>query len=77
MRLRIVGILSLITLGSINSTAQKFCRHFEMQHQSAMANTFDPRTDTFDVQSYTINTSFLSYETAKNIQANTTVNFIL
>ena len=48
-----------------------------MQHQSAMSNTFDPRADTFDVQSYTINTSFLSYETAKNIQANTTVNFIL
>jgi hypothetical protein len=59
MRLRIVGILSLITLGSINCTAQKFCRHFEMQHQSAMANTFDPRADTFDVQSYTINASFL------------------
>ena len=77
MRLRIVGILSLIALGSINSTAQKFCRHFEIQHQSAMSNTFDPRADTFDVQSYTINASFLSYETAKNIQANTTVNFIL
>ena len=77
MRLRIVEILSLIALGNINCAAQKFCRHFEIQHQSAMSNTFDPRADTFDVQSYTINASFLSYETAKNIQANTTVNFIL
>ncbi|PCJ65536.1 MAG: hypothetical protein COA58_08990 [Bacteroidetes bacterium] len=69
MRLRIVGILSLMIVGTLNSTAQKFCQHMRVQQQTAMQNTQDARNDTFDVLSYEINASFLNYETAKNIEA--------
>ena len=37
------------------SSAQKFCEHLRITEQSAVLNTIDARTDTFDVLSYEIN----------------------
>ncbi|HAY89800.1 MAG TPA: hypothetical protein DCY51_10185, partial [Bacteroidetes bacterium] len=48
-----------------------------MQEQSAQANTLDPRSDTFDVQSYTINAEFLNYQTQKAIDATTRISVVL
>jgi aminopeptidase N len=46
----------------------------KQQNQSAMQNTLDPRSDTFDVISYEINAAFLSYETAKSIDGMCKIN---
>ncbi len=54
-----------------------FCQHLRMQEQSAQANTLDPRSDTFDVQSYTINAAFLNYQTQKAIDATTVISVVL
>jgi hypothetical protein len=77
MNWRIVWVLSLLAVSTINGTAQKFCNHLQMAQQSAMMNTLDPRADTFDVLSYEINAAFLSYQTAKNMEAHTTLKVVL
>lgn len=77
MRNRLFAIMSLIVLGSLNSAGQRFCQHLRMQEQSAQANTLDPRSDTFDVQSYTINAAFLNYQTQKAIDATTVISVVL
>lgn len=77
MKFRIVCILSLIVFGSQISTAQRFCKHLRIEQQTAMHNTLDPRADTFDVQSYEINASFLDYETQKAINATTLLEIVL
>ncbi len=64
-----VLLLSLLAIGSLNSTAQKFCQHMRLNHQMAMNNTVDLRADTFDVLDYTIDASFLNYQVDKSIDA--------
>jgi aminopeptidase N len=77
MKVRLVIVLSLIACGTLNSTAQRFCKHLRMQEQMAQANTLDPRSDTFDVQSYEINASFLDYQSLKAIDATTVISVVL
>jgi hypothetical protein len=66
---KLVLLLSLLAIGSLNSTAQKFCKHLRLAQQTAMNNTVDLRADTFDVLNYEINAKFLDYQTNKDIDA--------
>ncbi|MDB9882242.1 M1 family aminopeptidase [Bacteroidia bacterium] len=77
MSLRLVWILSLVLIGSLNSKAQKFCQHMRLKNQMTTQNTFDARADTFNVLSYEINAEFLNYQSAKRINANTTLKTVL
>ena len=75
--MRLVWILSLVLIGSLNSKAQKFCQHMRLKNQMTTQNTFDARADTFNVLSYEINAEFLNYQSAKRINANTTLKTVL
>ncbi|NNJ56654.1 MAG: hypothetical protein HKP14_10990, partial [Bacteroidia bacterium] len=77
MKSRLVWLLSLIIFGSLNCTAQKFCQHLRLAHQSATDNTIDLRADTFDVINYEINAAFLNYQIAKDIDANCELQIVL
>jgi hypothetical protein len=71
--------VSILLCGLLISTvcsAQKFCEHLRIAQQSAMLNTVDSRSDTFDVLSYEINAAFLNYQSAKHIDANTVLTCI-
>jgi hypothetical protein len=77
MNITKVSILLCGLLISMLSSAQKFCEHLRITEQSAVLNTIDARTDTFDVLSYEINAAFLNYQAAKHIDANTVLTCIL
>lgn len=72
----LVLIISLVLTSRVAS-AQKFCSHYNMELQTAALNTIDLRADTFDVQRYTINATFLNYQIAKAIDANCEVKVVL
>jgi hypothetical protein len=72
------GFLVLIFLmGFTPIYAQKFCSHYQIEHQLASQNTVDKRADTFDVTHYDIHASFLSYSSAKAIDATTTLTVVM
>jgi len=48
-----------------------------LKNQMTTQNTFDARADTFNVLSYEINAEFLNYQSAKRINANTTLKTVL
>lgn len=76
MNITKVSILLCGLLISTVCSAQKFCEHLRIAQQSAMLNTVDSRSDTFDVLSYEINAAFLNYQLAKHIDANTVITCI-
>ena len=77
MNSRLVVIFSLMVCGTFKIAAQRFCQHMRVQEQLAQANTLDPRSDTFDVQSYEINAAFLNYQSQKAIDATAVIAIVL
>ena len=65
-----LGIMSiLLVLGSVNSTAQSFCREMHTSLSLAAKSSADLRTDSFDILHYNINADFTGYRSEKDMDA--------
>lgn len=75
-RFAILLIMSTVVLGIQNANSQKMCQHLNVERAYAEMNTFDPRSDTFDVLMYEIDAAFIDHQNAKHMDATTTITVV-